>query len=163
MLSALWLLGSQKFDVPEPRVCYQAQARVQGDQAEAGVRHLRATLTVAGRYALSVSLADPATRVFAPVPAQGFPGALTVVPGPVAGRRTAVCDLPRLVTAGVPAELTVVPADAFGNPGASGGQFAAELAPAGGGGAPVACRVIETAAAGAAAAKLPLPASGGTV
>ena len=129
---------------------------MQGDQAEAGVRHLHAALTAAGRYALSVSLADPATRAFAPVPAGAPPAPSRWCRGR-SGRRTAVRDLPRLVTAGVPAELTVVPADAFGNPGASGGQFAAELAPAGGGGAPVVCRVIETAPAGAAAAELPIP------
>ncbi|KAK9845317.1 hypothetical protein WJX81_003385 [Elliptochloris bilobata] len=121
----------------------------EGGEADVGVHRLRAVPTAAGRHALSISLADADGRAFAAVPACGAPVALTVVPGPVYGRRTAVRDLPRLVTAGVAAEFAVIPMDAYGNPGASGGAFAAELAPVGGnGGASMACRVDETAPGG---------------
>lgn len=121
---------------------------LQGCQAEAGVQRLRAVLTAAGQHALVVSLAGPGGGAFARVPARGAPGAVTVVPGPAASRRTAVRDLPRAVTAGVAAEFTVVPTDAYGNSGASGGAFAAELAPVSGGGVALPCRIDETVLAG---------------
>lgn len=121
---------------------------LQGGEAQAGVHHLRAVLTAAGRHALVVSLRAGGSA-FAPVPPRGAPAALLVVPGPAAGRRTAVRDLPRLVTAGVAAEFAVCPADAFGNAGASGGDFAAELVPAPGAGSRLQCAIDETAPGGA--------------
>jgi len=115
------------------------------------VQQLRALLTAAGRHALAVSLTDPdpASKGFAPVPSRGAPTAVTVVPGPAAGRRTAVGDLPRRITAGLAAEFAVVPTDAYGNAGAPGGAFASELAPAAGGGAAAPCAIEETAPGGA--------------
>jgi len=126
-------------------------ARAQGAKAGAGVQQLRALLTAAGRHALAVSLTDPdpASKGFAPVPSRGAPAAVTVVPGPAAGRRTAGRDLPRRITAGVAAEFMVVPTDAYGNAGAPGGAFAAELAPAAGGDAAAPCAIEETASGGA--------------
>jgi hypothetical protein len=134
-----------------PTRAHWRSARAQGAEAGAGVQQLRALLTAAGRHALAVSLTDPdpASKGFAPVPPRGAPAAVTVVPGPAAGRRTAVRDLPRRITAGVAAEFTVVPTDAYGNAGAPGGAFAAELAPAVGGGAAAPCAVEETAPGGA--------------
>ena len=112
------------------------------------MQRLRAVLSAAGQHVLAVSLADPASRSFACVPPRGAPDAITVLPGPAAGRRTAVRDLPRAVTAGVAAEFAVVPADAYGNAGASGGAFAAEMAPTSGGSTVLPCRIDEIALGG---------------
>jgi len=43
-----------------------------------------------------------------------------VVPGQLSARHTAVQCIPTTVTAGVPAEFAVLPADQFGNRGAAG-------------------------------------------
>ncbi|CAL8470626.1 g10168 [Coccomyxa elongata] len=90
-------------------------------------QYLRAVFTKAGVYDIAVSVTDPVTGEALQIPSHGASQRLRITPGPVDPARTQIADLPSAITAGAPVNFAITPLDAHGNPGASGGRFAAEL------------------------------------
>lgn len=78
---------------------------------------------------------DPSSGLSFPMAAAGGSAALTVRPAAAAAATSTASSLPARLVAGVPAEFTVTPRDAWGNAGAHGAALEAALVPVGGGAA----------------------------
>ncbi|KAK9829410.1 hypothetical protein WJX72_005680 [[Myrmecia] bisecta] len=85
-----------------------------------------ASLTVAGSYTVAVGAVDAEGRQAA-IPAADGSRAVKVVPGFVSLQHVVLRDVPTAVVAGMPHTFYVHPVDAFGNAGATGAHFSAEM------------------------------------